>query len=116
MNMVKLGLIEELISSGIVWTCALCLKCKERCPQDTAPSDLITLLRNISVQKEENVPEAYLKAFSSVLESGLIQEPMEVISKDFEEYKRESLGLPKLICAQGIFSENLIELMSKGME
>lgn len=116
MNMVKLGLIEELLSSGTVWTCALCLKCKERCPQEASPSDLICLLRNLSFQKEENVPEGYLKVVSSILETGFIQGPMEVVSKEFEEYDRENLGLPKIIGPSGAFSDNLIELMSKGVE
>lgn len=116
MNMVKLGLVEEPISSGIIWTCALCLKCKERCPQEASPSDLITLLRNLSFQREENVPEAYLKVVGSVLETGLIQEPMEVVSRDFEEFTRESLGLPKIAGPRGAFSESLIELMSRGVE
>ena len=115
MNMVKLGLVEELISSGIVWTCALCLKCKERCPQEASPSDLIALLRNLSFQKEENVPEGYLKVVSSLLETGFIQTPMEVVSRDFEEYNRDSLGLPKISGPSGAFAENLIELMSKGV-
>ncbi len=114
MNMVKLGLVEELISSGIVWTCALCLKCEERCPQEVSPSELITLLRNFSFQREENVPEAYLKVVSSVLEMGLIQEPMEVVSREFEEFTRESLGLPRIVGPREAFSENLIELMTRG--
>ena len=116
MNMVKLGLVEELISSGINWTCALCLKCKERCPQETSPSDLITLLRNLSFQREENVPEAYLKVVGSVLETGLIQQPMEVVSRDFEEFTRASLELPEIKGPKDIFSESLIELLSRGVE
>jgi len=115
MNMVKLGLVEELLSSGIIWTCALCLKCKERCPQEASPSDLITLLRNFSFQKEENVPEGYLKVVSSLLEIGFIQAPREVVSRDFEEYNRDSLGLPRITGPGGAFAENLIELMSKGV-
>lgn len=57
-NLVKLGLTEELIASGIAWTCATCLKCKERCPQKVTPYDLIMALRNQSVELEAKVPEA----------------------------------------------------------
>lgn len=33
MKMVNLGFVDELPSSEIIWTCATCLKCVERCPK-----------------------------------------------------------------------------------
>jgi len=113
-SMVRLGFVRELVSSGVAWTCALCLKCEERCPQRVPLSDLTMLLRNLSFQREENVPEAYLKAVSFVLETGFIQKPMEVVSRDFEEFTRESLGLPSMTGPKGVFYENLMELMAEG--
>lgn len=114
MNMAKLGLLEELLSSGTLWTCALCLKCKERCPQQSSPSDVIVSLRNVSFQRELSVPEGYLRVVSSILENGLIQQPAEVVSRDFEEFTRDSLGLPRMGNPGGVFAEILVELMSRG--
>lgn len=114
MAMVRLGLIEELISSGVIWSCALCLKCEERCPQETSPRALIMVLRNLAVQREQNIPEGYLRVVSLVLDSGLIQQPMEVVSRDFEEFTRDSLGLPRITGPGEAFKENLISIMSRG--
>ncbi|MEM3614179.1 MAG: 4Fe-4S dicluster domain-containing protein, partial [Nitrososphaerales archaeon] len=42
----KAGLAEEVMKSGIIWACSMCLKCKEYCPQDVAPFDVVTALKN----------------------------------------------------------------------
>ncbi|OYT28448.1 MAG: hypothetical protein B6U95_04060 [Thermofilum sp. ex4484_82] len=89
-----------------------CLKCTERCPQDAAPSDLITALRNLAFDMEANVPEAYLKVVSTVLEVGLIQEEQKVTSRDFEVYDREQLNLPKISKPDEIFKNNLLILLT----
>jgi len=90
----NLGLVDELISSEMIWTCALCLKCKERCPQRAAPVDLILALRTSAVERQMKVPEAYMKALSMVLDIGLIQSFQEIVSRDMEPVTRDTLGLP----------------------
>ena len=95
-NLVKLGFAEEVINSGIIWACATCLKCKERCPQEVAPVDLILALRNQAVEMEIGVPENYLKNVSMILETGFIQKPQETITRKLEKLDREKLGLPKI--------------------
>jgi heterodisulfide reductase subunit C len=92
----RLGFIDEVIESGIIWTCAQCLKCKERCPQDVAPVDLILALRNLAVEKEANVPEMVLRNISTILETGFILKPQETITRKLEKLDREKLGLPKI--------------------
>jgi len=72
------------------------------------------VLRNLAVQREQNVPEGYLRVVSLVLDSGLIQQPMEVVSRDFEEFTRDSLGLPRIAGPGEAFKENLISIMSRG--
>jgi len=94
-SLVKLGFIEEVVNSGIVWTCATCLKCKERCPQEVAPVDLLLALRNLAVEMEAKVPESYLRLVSTVLETGFIQKPQETVTRKLEKVNREKLGLPK---------------------
>jgi len=110
--MVKLGLIDELITSGIIWTCAMCLKCTERCPQDASPSELIIALRNLAFDLEANVPEVYLKVVSAILDTGLIQEEQKVTSRDFEVYDREQLNLPKISRPGEVFKNNLLMLLT----
>ena len=91
----RTGFIDELINSGIVWTCATCLKCKERCPQAVAPVDLILALRNLAVEKEVKVPESFLQSLSMILECGYIARPQPTITRKLEKIDREKLGLPK---------------------
>jgi len=91
----RAGFIDELINSGIVWTCATCLKCKERCPQAVAPVDLIFALRNLAVEKEVKVPESFLQSLSMILECGYISRPQPTITRRLEKIDREKLGLPK---------------------
>jgi len=95
-SLARLGFIDEIVESGIIWTCAQCLKCKERCPQDVAPVDLILALRNLAVEKEANVPEMVLRNISTILETGFILKPQETITRKLEKLDREKLGLPKI--------------------
>jgi len=93
-SLVKLGFVEELINSGIVWTCAQCLTCKERCPQEVSPVDLILALRNLAVEMEAKVPEGYLTNVSNILETGFILKTQPTITRKLEKLDREKLGLP----------------------
>jgi len=93
--LVRLGFVEELIASGIVWACATCLKCKERCPQAVAPVDVIFALRNLAVEKEAKVPESFLRSMSAILETGFIQKPQNTVTRKLEKVNREKLDLPR---------------------
>jgi len=94
-SLAKMGFIEELLTSGIAWACATCLKCKERCPQAVAPVDLILALRNLAVEKEANVPESFLRSLSAILETGFVQKPQDTVTRRLERVNREKLGLPE---------------------
>ena len=94
--LVRAGFIDELLNSGIVWACATCQKCKERCPQAVAPVDLIMALRNLTVEKEAKVPESFLQSLSMILECGRISRPQATLTRKLEKIEREKLGLPKL--------------------
>lgn len=96
-GLVKLGFIEELVASDVIWACATCLKCKERCPQKATPYDVILALRNLAVEQEAKVPENYLKAVSQILDNGLIQSPQKVTTRELETFSREDLGLHKIV-------------------
>lgn len=91
----RAGFIEELLNSGVIWACATCLKCKERCPQAVAPVDLIMALRNLAVEKEVKVPESFLHNVSTILESGFVSRPQTTVTRKLEKADRDKLGLPK---------------------
>lgn len=94
-GLVRLGFVEDVINSGIIWACAMCLKCKERCPQEVAPVDLILALRNLAIEREVKVPESHLQSVSMILETGFVQKPMETVTRKLEKVNRNKLGLPK---------------------
>ncbi len=95
-GLVRMGFVEEVIESGMAWACASCLKCKERCPQDVAPADLMLALRNLAFEMGKEVPEAYTRILSEVMEFGFVQRPQEVLTKRLVRVNRERLGLPKM--------------------
>jgi heterodisulfide reductase subunit C len=95
-KLVSFGFVDELASSDIIWACATCLKCTQRCPQKASPYHVIIALRNLAVEKEVRVPEPYMKAVSLILESGLAESIQKITNKRTEACDRESLGLPKI--------------------
>ncbi len=95
-KLVNLGLIDELASSEIIWTCVTCLKCMQRCPQKASPYHVIMALRNLAVEREAKVPEAIMKAVSQILETGLAEAVQTVTTRKLKACDRESLKLPKI--------------------
>lgn len=94
-NFVKLGFVEDMMRSELLWACCQCLKCKERCPQDAAPVDVIFLLRRMAVSSGSEIPEDLSKIIMNVTESGFIQGIQKVRVGD-ASVDREQLGLPPL--------------------
>jgi len=95
-KLVNLGFIDELASSDIIWTCATCLKCVQRCPQKASPYHLVMALRNLAVEREAKVPEAFMKAVSQILEIGLAEDYRKITTRTMETFDREALKLPKI--------------------
>lgn len=112
-GMVQRGLIDEVLRSGVIWMCALCLKCKERCPSGVAPCDIIQELRNIAVERGMAFPEGYSVLMLSVLEQGMIQAPQEVATRQMKLVDRGKLGLPDTASPSDIskFSKALERVM-----
>lgn len=113
MRLVEWGFLDELVTSDIIWTCATCLKCTERCPQKASPYHAIMALRNIAVEKEVKVPEAYLKAVSQILESGLAETIQKIVTRDTETFDRESLKLPKIANPKGSFQAAFMKILEE---
>jgi heterodisulfide reductase subunit C len=93
----RLGLIKELLNSGIIWACSECWKCAEYCPQDVAPVEVVIALKNLAISMGYKPPEDLRVMAKNVVELGYISPPIEVLSKEFEMYSRAMLGLPQLI-------------------
>ncbi|TET65566.1 hypothetical protein E3J49_01160 [Candidatus Bathyarchaeota archaeon] len=96
MKLVRLGFVEELAASEIIWTCATCLKCIQRCPQKASPYHVIMALRNLAVEREAEAPEAYLKVVSQILENGLSQTIQKITTRKMETLDRTGLKLPEI--------------------
>jgi len=110
-SLTRLGFIDDVIESGILWACAMCLKCKERCPQEVAPVDLILALRNLAVETEATVPESFLKSVSTILETGFVQKPQRTVTRKMEKVDRDKLGLPRFREASDRFKTVLMKAL-----
>lgn len=93
---VQSGKIRELLKSDIIWKCTSCLLCKEQCPDDTSPYDIIMILRNLSARIGYHFPKGFKDADKILYRSGLIQEPRMIQTKTGEQFDREGLGLSEL--------------------
>jgi len=91
-----MGLVEELLSSGIIWACTECWKCSEYCPQNVVPVEIVIALKNLAIALGYKPPDDIKTMARNVVEFGYISQPINVMSKEFELYNRESLGLPRL--------------------
>lgn len=112
-KLVNLGFVDELPTSDIIWTCVTCLKCVERCPQKASPYHIIISLRNLAVEREAKVPEAYLKVVSQILETGLIDQPNKIMTRRMEAVDRECLKLPKIKPPRQSFRAKFIQIMEE---
>lgn len=93
---VYLGRIEELLRSDVNWNCTSCLKCRERCPENISPYDVILVLRNLAVRAGYDYPSGYDEFISTVIEYGIAQQPQIVRTRTRERRDRASLGLPSV--------------------
>ncbi|MEM1549226.1 MAG: 4Fe-4S dicluster domain-containing protein [Candidatus Methanomethylicia archaeon] len=116
-DMVKLGLVSELLRSDVIWACTQCQKCRDACPQNVNPSEIFIVLRNMSIIEGGSVPEAYMSMLSKVLESGYIQDVASVIGSDGLIYDRSKLGLVNLKGPRdmSIFQNNCMEAFQRSV-
>ena len=89
-RMVILGMKDRVLSSDFIWLCSQCETCEERCPQDVRIPEVMDAIKNLAVKKGY-IHEAFAKQAETIGELGILY----AIS-DFENKKRDTLGLPKL--------------------
>ena len=87
-RMAILGLKKPLFSGELLWLCAGCYACQERCPQQVRPTDVIAALRSIAVQDGIIHPSLKMKT-ELIAKHGRLYEITE-----FEDMMREEMGLP----------------------
>jgi len=93
---VALSKNEELLKGEAIWTCTTCLKCRERCPEEISPYDIILILRNLAYRAGYNYPGGYDDFVKGVKETGFISVPQSVRSRDGGRVTRSDLGLPEV--------------------
>jgi len=94
--LLKRGLIDEMTNSDIIWTCMSCFKCRQRCPQNVAPVEILFALKNMVVASGKQIPGNYSTYLQSVLSKGILQDEKQVSTKGGQTVKREDLDLVDL--------------------
>lgn len=89
-RMVLLGMKEEVLKSDFIWLCTACYMCQERCPQDVVVTELMNAIKNVAV-KEGYVHPSYIAQYEALDKFSRLYEV-----GDFENKKREKIGLPPL--------------------
>jgi len=115
-DMVRLGLVPELLKSDVIWACTQCQKCRDACPQKVNPSEVFIVLRNISIIGGGSVPDTYTSMLSKVLEYGFIQDAIEIVGSDSLTYDRLKLGLSQLNGPKDMdtFQANCMDAFQRG--
>ncbi len=113
MKLCRLGFVDEFAASEIIWTCVTCLKCVQRCPQKASPYHLIMALRNLAVEREAKVPEAYLAAVSQILENGLSQAIQKITTRKMETLDRTRLKLPEIPAPKESFPTVFLKVLEE---
>lgn len=98
-RMALLGMKERVLRSDFVWLCSSCYICAERCPQDVKFTEVINAIKNMAV-KEGYIHPAFVAQTDLLTKSSRLY-PID----DFDNRKREALGLPKLWTGKGSAAE-----------
>lgn len=86
--------IDEIIDNEVIWWCAQCHVCIDRCPREVTPFDIVIYLQNLAVMRGKHFPKDLETLLNGVKRQGVYQLPREIMDKEFEDYDRESLNLP----------------------
>ena len=112
MHMVHLGIVDRALRSPDIWYCVSCYSCSVRCPQGVPVSDVMSVLRNMSIEQglaEDNEatfsqlflrileehgrmyePEVMLRYFSSVLD---VDAMVKIMPLGISMYLKSKIGL-----------------------
>jgi heterodisulfide reductase subunit C len=96
---VMLGLREEVLSSPLIWFCVMCYRCYSRCPQQVNFTDIMRVLRYLSIKYSYASPEMLKKSddcdeLAQMARLDMIKESIEGKKKVMEEL-RSKLNRPQ---------------------
>jgi heterodisulfide reductase subunit C len=111
-RMALLGMRDRVLSSDFIWLCSTCYTCYERCPQDVRLVEVMNVLKNMAVQAGY-VPANLAMQPKLLKDFGRLYE-----IDDFDNKKREKLGLPGIKMEPGEIAEiiRLTKLDKVGVE
>ncbi|MFQ6065539.1 MAG: 4Fe-4S dicluster domain-containing protein [Candidatus Bathyarchaeia archaeon] len=85
-----LGLREIVLCSDVIWLCAACYSCTQRCPQGVRITDIMQAIRNLAVKKG-HVPPFFKIQADTIASHGRIYSDVSFINE-----QRTEIGLPPL--------------------
>jgi len=85
-----LGLREIVLTSNVIWLCASCYSCTERCPRGVRPAEVIRAIRNLAV-REGRIHPFYRMQGSAIATLGRIFKEDEFINE-----MRANMNLPPI--------------------
>ena len=88
--------LDEMLTSEVIWLCAQCHQCLERCPREISPYEVIIYLQNLAVKQGKDHPRDLDIMSNVVRRISRIQEIQEILDREFEDYSRDDLDLPEL--------------------
>lgn len=111
-RMALLGMKERILKSDFIWLCSTCYACTERCPQDVKFTNIVNAIKNIAV-KEGYTHPVFTAQVNLLAKHGRLYE-----IDEFDNRRREKLGLPKLWTGEGsaakIFeTSGLLDILKK---
>jgi heterodisulfide reductase subunit C len=89
-RMVLLGMREKVLKSDFIWLCSTCYTCYDRCPQGVQLTAIMTALKNIAA-REGYIHPSFKQQAKLLKDFGRLYEV-----EDFDNKKREKLGLPSV--------------------
>jgi heterodisulfide reductase subunit C2 len=89
-RMVLLGMTKEVLGSEFIWLCSSCYGCHEVCPQNVSFTEVMYAIKNLAAA-EACAPPGLTGQKSLLRQHGRLYQITE-----FENEKREKLGLPPI--------------------
>jgi heterodisulfide reductase subunit C len=90
-RMALLGMKKEVLESDLIWLCSSCYACHEVCPQNVRFTDVMFAIKNLAVA-EACIPPGLTAQRTLLKDRGRLLEV-----GDFENEKREKIGLPRIV-------------------
>ncbi len=74
---ILMGMRDEVLSSPLIWFCLVCYRCYVRCPQQVNFTDIMRVLRYLSVKEKRVSPDVFdriskLDRFSQIIRHDMV--------------------------------------------